>query len=48
MIEVWLALRSWRPSSSWNEGALSEKPDAVVVVMPPVSSSAMSRNSTRR
>ena len=48
MPEVWFGVRPWRPSSSWDGGALSEEPDAVVVVMPPVSSCSTSRASTRR
>ena len=48
MPEVWLDVCPWSPSSSWDGGALSEEPDAVVVVMPPVSSCSTSRDSTRR
>lgn len=45
---VWLALRPLRPSSSWDGGTLSEKPDAVAVVMPSVSSCSTFWDSTRR
>ncbi len=48
MPEVWLGARPWSPSSSCDGGALSEEPDAVVVVMPPVSSCSTSRDFTRR
>ena len=48
MPEVWFGVRPWRPSSSCDGGALSEEPDAVVVVMPPVSSCSTSWDSTHR
>ena len=44
----WFDVRQWRPSSSWDGGVLSEKPNAVVVVMPPVSSYSTCWDSTLR
>ena len=48
MPEVVFDARPWRSSLSGSGGAVLEKRATVIVVMPPVSSYAMSRNSTRR